>query len=208
MARAARSRSTPRPARGGRRCCGRRRSSARRPTSRSPARPRPSGSAAHGQRLARATTSVTRSPSRARTCSSSPHSGGGCAPGGGRRGVRLHRPEQLADEAPRRPADQPDPPAGRHTRTSSSAARWWCGANMTPTQESTTSKLAVGVRQRLGVALLPVIAGIGPAPRDQPAGLEQLRGQVGGHHLGAAGRGGDRGVPRCRRPRPARGRRA
>ena len=33
-------------------------------------------------------------------------------------------------------------PPGRHTRSSSSAARWWCGANITPTHESTTSKLS------------------------------------------------------------------
>jgi len=32
-------------------------------------------------------------------------------------------------------------PPGRHTRTISSAACWWCGANMTPTQDSTVSKL-------------------------------------------------------------------
>ena len=30
-------------------------------------------------------------------------------------------------------------PPGRHTRTSSSAVRWWSGANIAPTQDSTTS---------------------------------------------------------------------
>ena len=32
-------------------------------------------------------------------------------------------------------------PPGRQTRTSSSAAAWWCGANIAPTQDMTTSKL-------------------------------------------------------------------
>jgi hypothetical protein len=31
-------------------------------------------------------------------------------------------------------------PSGRHTRTSSSAAAWWCGANIAPRQEITASK--------------------------------------------------------------------
>ena len=33
-------------------------------------------------------------------------------------------------------------PPGRHTRTSSSAVAWWCGANIAPTQDITTSKLS------------------------------------------------------------------
>ena len=36
-------------------------------------------------------------------------------------------------------ASSPIVPPGRQTRTSSSAARWWCGANITPTQDRTTS---------------------------------------------------------------------
>ena len=32
-------------------------------------------------------------------------------------------------------------PPGRHTRTNSSAVAWWCGANIAPTQDITTSKL-------------------------------------------------------------------
>jgi hypothetical protein len=32
-------------------------------------------------------------------------------------------------------------PPGRHTRTSSSAVAWWCGANIAPTHDITTSKL-------------------------------------------------------------------
>ena len=33
-------------------------------------------------------------------------------------------------------------PPGRQTRTSSSAACWWCGANITPMQDITTSNSA------------------------------------------------------------------
>jgi hypothetical protein len=33
-------------------------------------------------------------------------------------------------------------PPGRVTRSSSSATAWWCGANIAPTQDSTTSKLS------------------------------------------------------------------
>jgi len=35
-------------------------------------------------------------------------------------------------------------PPGRHTRTSSSALSWWCGANITPTQDSTVSNSSSG----------------------------------------------------------------
>ena len=34
---------------------------------------------------------------------------------------------------------RPIVPPGRQTRTSSSAASWWCGANMTPIEDMTTS---------------------------------------------------------------------
>ena len=37
----------------------------------------------------------------------------------------------------------PITPPGRQTRTNSSAEAWWCGANITPMQESTPSKLSL-----------------------------------------------------------------
>ncbi len=58
-----------------------------------------------------------------------------------RRDVRLHRGEHPADEPGRRPADAARScRPGRVTRTSSSALSWWCGANITPTHDITTSK--------------------------------------------------------------------
>ena len=39
-------------------------------------------------------------------------------------------------------AIRPIRPPDRVTRTSSSAAGWWCGANITPTQEVVTSKVS------------------------------------------------------------------
>ena len=47
-------------------------------------------------------------------------------------------------------------PPGRQTRSSSRAAARWSGANITPNADVTTSKRAVGERQRLGVGLDPV----------------------------------------------------
>ena len=47
-------------------------------------------------------------------------------------------------------------PPGRQTRTSSSAACWWCGANITPIADMTTSKRLVLERQVLGVGLDPL----------------------------------------------------
>ena len=87
---------------------------------------------------------MTRSPSRARTWSSLPHSGGGCAPGGGGGAYGF----MVANICPMKPSgvqlSRPMVPPGRQTRTSSSAPAWWCGANMTPTQDRTVSKDASG----------------------------------------------------------------
>ena len=55
------------------------------------------------------------------------------------------------------PVGRPDAsailPPGAVTRTSSSAARWWFGANITPTVLSVRSNDGVRHRQLLGVAL-------------------------------------------------------
>src|SRR6478609_6671075 len=69
---------------------------------------------------------------------------------------------------------------GRATRTSSSAAAWWCGANMTPT---------------LGVTLLPVEQDpcfFGLVPAD----VEERGREVAGDDVRAGTRGRDRGVAR------------
>ena len=112
-----------------------------------------------------ASTSVTRSPSSARTWSSSPHSGGGCATGRRRRGVRLHGGEHLPDEAFRRPAEQADG-AARAAHPDELV-----GAGLVVRREHDADaghdgvELAVGERQRLGVGLPPV------QPRPPPRGL-------------------------------------
>ena len=87
-------------------------------------------------------------------------------------------------------------PPERVTRTSSSAATWWCGANMTPTQEMTASNdpSSYGSASASAVSQVerePVRLG-GPAPH-----LEQLGGEVRGHDVGAAAGGGQRGVARA-----------
>ena len=84
-------------------------------------------------------------------------------------------------------------PPGRQTRTSSSAATWWNGANMTPMQDITMSNEAVLERQVLRVGRHPLdvqALGFGSTR----ACLEQSWGEVGGDHLGAAPGGRDRGV--------------
>ena len=52
----------------------------------------------------------------------------------------------VANIRPMKPAgvqlSSPIRPPGRTTRTSSSAACWWCGANITPTQEIAASNSA------------------------------------------------------------------
>ena len=60
----------------------------------------------------RAVTSVTRSPSSSRTCVLAAPQRRRLRTGRGRRRVRLHGREHLADEAFRRPAEQPDRAAG------------------------------------------------------------------------------------------------
>ena len=71
--------------------------------------------------LRRASTSVTRSPNSSRTWSSLPHSGGGCAPGGGGGAYGFI----VANIWPMKPSgvqlSRPMVPPGRVTRTSSSA---------------------------------------------------------------------------------------
>ncbi len=69
-------------------------------------------------------------------------------------------------------------PPGRVTRTISSALSWWCGANMTPTQDSTAFELVVVERERLRIGLAPIQRH--PAFRGiLPTDIQQLRRQVG-----------------------------
>ena len=81
----------------------------------------------------------TRSPNSSRTWSSLPHRGGGCAPGGG---GGAYGPI-VRNSAPIMPSgvqlSSPIVPPGRQTRTISSADSWWCGANITPIEDITTS---------------------------------------------------------------------
>ena len=77
-----------------------------------------------------------------RTWSSLPHIGGGWAPGGGGGAKGF----MAANIRPMNPSgvqlSSPMVPPGRVTRSSSSAARWWCGANITPRHEITASNAA------------------------------------------------------------------
>ena len=175
---------------------------------------------ARPQPAPRRRTSVTRSPNSPRTCSSSPHSGGGCAPGGGGGAYGF----MVANICPMKPSgvqlSSPIVPArAGTTRTSSSAPAWWCGANITPTQEMTASNDAVGVRQRLGVGLLPVDRRPRP-PRPAPARSQSSGVRSLATTSAPAGRPGSRRCPcprrrrapgrrgRCRWPRPGPGRAA
>src|SRR4029077_919921 len=151
-----------------------------------------------------ALTSVTCSPSSARTCSSRPHSGGGCAPGGGGGAYGFI----VANICPMNPSgvqlSRPMVPPGRQTRISSSALAWWYGANMTPRQDITVSNsppangrgsAAGRPRYPRGTPLPPPPPQPRPPPRGLPLpGLEQFRGQVAGHHAGSRLGGRDRGV--------------
>ena len=70
-------------------------------------------------------------------------------------------------------------PLGRHTRTSSSAVAWWCGANIAPTHDITTSKLLSAKEARLGVGLHPFqldpAFGGDPTPRVEAPASGRLR---------------------------------
>ena len=145
----------------------------------------------------RASTSVTRSPSRARTCASSPHSGGGWAPGGGGGDVRLHGLEQVPDEALGGPADQADAPAGAGHADELVGGLLVVGREHHADARQHGVEGVVGVGQRLGVGLLPAHRHA-LALRERPPGGEELRGEVGGHDVGAGERGGHRDVPGAR----------
>ena len=86
------------------------------------------GPARRGRRAARA-----RAPRQ-------PHSGGGCAPGGGggANGPIVRNSPPIMPSGVQ--LSRPIVPPGRQTRTSSSAASWWWGANITPIADITTSK--------------------------------------------------------------------
>src|SRR3954471_2684842 len=79
-----------------------------------------------------------------RACASTPHTGGGSTPGGG--GGR-NAPVSLNISATKPSLTQvviSTRPPGRQTRTSSTAAPAWSGANIAPKVEITRSKLASG----------------------------------------------------------------
>ena len=95
-----------------------------------------------------------------------------------RRRVRLHGGEHLPDEALRRPAEQADGAARAADPDQLVGAGWWCGANMTPTQEITASNVAVGERQRLGVAPARQSSSTPRSAAACAAGVEQLGRQV------------------------------
>ena len=141
-----------------------------------------------------AATSLTRSPSSPRTCASSPHSGGGCAPGGGAGANGF----MVANIRPMKPSgvqlSRPIRPPGRTTRTSSSAASWWRGANITPTHEIAASNSPSSYGSACGVVGAPVqveALGLGGAARPMSS---SARRDVGGDDVGAGAGGGQRGV--------------
>ena len=128
----------------------------------------------------------------------------------------------VANICPMKPSgvqlSRPIVPPGRQTRTSSSAAGWWCGANMTPTHEMTASnspssngRCSASATCQLSVEAL----GLGALA----AGLEQLgrevawrrrrrrRGRPGWRRCRSRRRRRGRARPaRCRPPRRATGR--
>ena len=81
-----------------------------------------------------------------------PHSAGDFTPAGG--GTCL---PSVLNSWPMKPSGvqlaRPILPPGLQTRSISAAALSWSGVNMTPKVETTTSKLCVGKRQRLGIGL-------------------------------------------------------
>ena len=88
---------------------------------------------------------------------------------------------------------RPIVPPGRQTRTSSSAAAWWCGANITPIEEMTTSN-APSSNGRCSASASTQLERDARALGAVPAGLEQLGREVARGHARAALRGGDRRV--------------
>ena len=85
-------------------------------------------------------TKSTPAPNSSSRCASLPHSGGGCAPGGGggANGPIVRKSAPIMPSGVQ--LSSPIVPPGRQTRTSSSAASWWWGANIAPIEEITTSK--------------------------------------------------------------------
>ena len=121
-----------------------------------------------------------------------PHSAGDFTPAGG--GMCL---PSVLNNWPMKPSGvqlaRPILPPERQTRSSSAAALSWFGVNITPKVETTTSKLAIGERQRLGVGLLEFDRQPSASARARAA-LEQRRHVVGRGDVAPAARGGERGV--------------
>ena len=89
-----------------------------------------------------------------------------------------------------------DGAARRTTRTNSSAAAWWCGANIAPTQDITTSKLL----SAKGIASASASTHSSSTPAfcgDSPPDVEQLGREVAGGDDRARRRGRNRRVARA-----------
>ncbi len=116
---------------------------------------------------------------------------------GRRRRVRLQRREQLPDEAPGRPAEESDRAARAAHPDQLVRSALVVRREHHADAGQHHVEAAVGVGQRLGVALVPphrhAVAG-----GELPSRGEQLRGQVGGGDPGAGQRGRDRRVPGAR----------
>ena len=113
--------------------------------------------------------------------------------GRGRRGVRLHRGEHLADEAFGGPVEQADGPAG-----AAHPGQLVCAGLVERREHDAQARhdrveLAVGERQVLGVGLPPFKRRSASFGRPPP-GLEQFRGEVAGYYAGPGLGRGDRGV--------------
>jgi hypothetical protein len=107
--------------------------------------------------------------------------------------VARHDPQHVADEAAGGQLASAIVPPRLQTRSSSAAARSWSGANMTPTADSTASKLASS-NGSLGVGLDQLdLQTLGPRSLVGP--LQQRRDVVDAHDLAAVARRRDRGVP-------------
>ena len=121
------------------------------------------------------------------------------APGGRRRGERAHRAEQRAEHALGRPAQQAER-AARPAHADQLVGRgWWCGANITPIEDMTTSKDSSSNGRCSASASTQSSSTPAPSARCRPAcsssGVRSLAvtcaPRCGGRDRGVAGAGGD-----------------
>ena len=86
-------------------------------------------------------------------------------------------------------------PPGRQTRTSSSATSWWCGANIAPIEDITTSKDSSS-NGRFSASASTQSSSTPSASRAGAAGVEQLGREVaGGHRARRAAAAGIEALP-------------